>query len=204
MVARQIDLAAWNQETPVDQVDESISEVPRKIRSVVRSTILAEPAGHEYLRIPVVHRQLDIRIGLVIAEQDVESGLLLFDEVVFQRQRLMLVRDRDVLHIHGLPHQGSGLCVGLRRLQKVGTYPGTKVLRLPDIDHLALDIFVEVAPGLGGKCSNFLMKIHAGDQGRRLSVAATSCVQCADICSEDLTRYPIKSSRLPPLHVSAK
>jgi hypothetical protein len=36
-----------------------------------------------------------------------------------------------------------------------------------------------------------------------LSVVATPCAQYADICSEDLTRYYIKSSRLSRLKVRA-
>src|SRR3984893_13386055 len=84
----------------------------------------------------------------------------------------MLVRDRDVLHIHGLPHQGASLRVDLRRLQKVGTYPGAKVLRLPDVDHLALSVLVEVASRLGGKRPDFLMKIHAVNQGLYLECKA--------------------------------
>src|SRR6266481_8663453 len=107
----------------------------------------------------------------------------------------MLVRDRDVLHIHGFAHQGTGLRVDLRRLQKVRTYPGAKVLRLPDVDHLTVSIFIEVAPRLRGQSPNFLMEIHVGSQARVLSLVAKPCLICAEICPEDLTRYPIKSSR---------
>ena len=59
--------------------------------------------------IAVVHRQLDVRIGLVVAQQDVEARLALLDQVVFKRQRLVLVGDRDVLDVDRLAHQRAGL-----------------------------------------------------------------------------------------------
>ena len=63
--------------------------------------------------IAVGEGELDVGIGLVVAQQDVEARLALLDEVVFERQRLMLVVDQDVLDVDGFAHERAGLGVGL-------------------------------------------------------------------------------------------
>ena len=38
----QINLAGWNQEIAVDQIDDTIRQIGRKVGTVVRTTILAQ------------------------------------------------------------------------------------------------------------------------------------------------------------------
>jgi hypothetical protein len=99
--------------------------------------------------------ELDVGVGLVVAQQDVEARIALLDEVVFQSQRFVLVGDEDVVEIDGLAHERAGFGVGLRGFKKIGADAGAQVLGLADIDDLALGVLVEVDAGLGGERADF-------------------------------------------------
>ena len=109
MVAVQVDLAAWDQKRAMDQVDDAVRKVAGKVRTEVLAAILAQLARHEHLRVPVAHRQLHVRVGFVIAQENVEARLALLDQVVLKRERLVLVGNLDVIHIDGLAHQRARL-----------------------------------------------------------------------------------------------
>jgi hypothetical protein len=68
-------------------------EIAGEVRAKVGAAVLAQAARDEDLGVAVAQRQLDVGVGLVVAQQDVEARLALLDEVVFERQRLVLVGD---------------------------------------------------------------------------------------------------------------
>ena len=106
--------------------------------------------------------ELDVGIGLVVAQQDVEARLALLDEVVFECEGFVLVGDGDVFEVDGLAHERAGFGVGLRGREEVAAHAGAQVLRLADVDDLALGVLVEVAAGAGGQGADFLVEIHCG------------------------------------------
>ena len=118
MVAGEIHLADGNQKAAVDQVDEAVGQIAGKVRAEVGAAILAQAAGDEDLGIAVAERELDVGIGLVVAQKDVEARLALLDEVVFKRERFVLVGDGDVVDVDGLAHERAGLGVGLGGFRK--------------------------------------------------------------------------------------
>ncbi len=152
----------------MDEVDQPIGEVAGEVGAEVGAAVLAQAAGDEDLGVAVVQGELDVGVGLVVAQQDVEARLALLDEVVFERERFALVVDRDVFDIDGLAHQRAGLGVGLAGLQEVRAHPGAQVLRLADVDDLALGVLVEVAAGQGGDGADFLEQVH-------LALSVTVC-----------------------------
>ncbi len=160
VVARQVELAAWQQKRAVQQVSHAIGQVAGEVGAIVGTAIPAQAAGDEDLRIAVAERELDIRIGLVVAQQDVEARLALLDEVVLERKRLALVVDHDVVDVHRFAHQRASFGVGLRRFEQVGSHPRAQVLRLANVDDLALGVLVQVHAGLGGQRADFLLQIH--------------------------------------------
>ena len=89
-----------------------------------------------------------------------KRGLRLLDEVVFERQRFLVVGDDDVVDVDRLAHQRPGLRVGPAALMEVGGNPAAQVFGLPDVDDLALGVLVEVHAGLGGDGADFLEEIH--------------------------------------------
>ncbi len=108
----------------------------------------------------VAQRELDVGVGLIVTEQNVEARLALLDEVVFQRERFPLVCDENVLEIDGLAHEGTGFCVGLVGGKKIGPHARAQVFCLSDVDHLAFGVLVEVTAGAGRECAYFVVQIH--------------------------------------------
>ena len=144
----------------MDQVDQPVREVAREVGAEISAAVFAQTASDEHLGIAVGQCQLDVRVSLVVAQQDVEAGLALLDQVVLERQRLVLVGDRDVVDVDRLAHQRARLRVGLVRLQKVGTHPRPQVLRLADVDHLALGVLVEIAAGRSREGADFCVEVQ--------------------------------------------
>ena len=143
------------QEAAMDEVDDAVGEIAGKIGAVVGAAVLAQAARDEDLGIAVAERELDVGVGLVVAQQDVEARLALLDEVVFEREGLAFVVDEDVVEVDGLAHERAGLGVGLRGLEQIGADARAQVLRLADVDDLALGVLVEVDPGPVGRVRIF-------------------------------------------------
>ena len=141
----------------MDQVDDAVSQVAGEIRSEVLAAVLAQLARDEHLGVPVTHGQLHVRVGLVVAKQDVEARLALFDQVVFKRECFVLVRDLDVIDVDGFAHQRARLGVHLIFFQQVAGDAVAKVLRLAYVDDLAVGVLVKVDTGLAGQRPNFLL-----------------------------------------------
>ena len=155
MVAREIDLATGDEKAAMDELDDAVGEVAGEVGAVVGGAVFAQAAGDEDLGEAIGERELDVGVGLVVAEQDVEARLALLDEVVFKRQRFVLVGDEDVVEVDGLAHERAGFGVGLRGLEQVGADARAQVLGLADVDDLALGVLVEVDAGLGGQSDGF-------------------------------------------------
>jgi hypothetical protein len=150
MVAREVDLAGGDEEAAVDEVDEAVGQVAGEVGAEVGGTIAAQAAGDEDLGVAVGEGELDVGVGLVIAQEDIEAWLALLDEVVFEGKGLVLVGDDDVIDVDGLAHERAGLGVGLRSFEEVRADARAQVFGLADVDDLALGVFVEVAAGRGG------------------------------------------------------
>ena len=144
----------------MDELDDAIGKVAGKVGAVISGAIFAESAGDEDFGVAIGERELDVGVGLVVAEQDVETRLALLDEVVLEGQGLLLIGNEDVVEIDGLAHEGAGLGVGLVGFKQVRANARTEVLRLADVDDLALRIFVEVDARLGGEGADFFVEVH--------------------------------------------
>ena len=160
MIAREIDLATGDKKAAMDELDHAIGEVAGKVGAEVGGAVLAQAAGDKDLGKAVGEGELDVGVGLVVAQQDVEARLALLDEIVFEGQGLVLVGDEDVFEIDGLAHQRAGLRVGLRGFKQIGAHAGAQVLGLAHIDDFALGVLVEIHAGLGGQGADFLVEVH--------------------------------------------
>ena len=142
VVAGEVDLAAGQKKAAMDEVDDAVGEVAGEVGAVVDAAVAAEAAGDEDFRPAIAEGELYIGIGFVVAQQDVEAGLALLDEVVFQRERFVLVVDEDVVDVDGIAHEGAGFGVGLGGFKEVGADPGAEVFGLADVDDLAVGVFI--------------------------------------------------------------
>ena len=153
----QVHLARGDQKMPVDQVRDAIRKIRGKVWAIVLAAIFAQPPRHIHPRPALAQGQLHIGIGLVVAQQDVEPRLALFDEVVLQRQSLFVVGNNDVIDIDGLAHQSPGLGVLPSSLMKVAGNPAAEILGLPHVDDLTLGVLVQIHAGFGGNGLDFFL-----------------------------------------------
>ena len=160
MVAREIDLATGQQKAAVNELDYAIGEVAGKVGAVICGAVFSETSSDEDLGKAIREGELDVGVGLVVAQQDVETWLALLDEVVFEGEGLVLVGHEDVFEIDGLAHQRAGFGVGLRGFKQVGAHARAEVVGLAHIDHFALGVLVEIHAGLGGQGADFFVEIH--------------------------------------------
>jgi hypothetical protein len=95
MMAREIHVARRHHKALVNERENAAGETWGKIRAEIERAVFFDLAREIDARILFIHRQLDVGIGLVVDEPDVEFRLVLFDEVVFQREGLARVREDD-------------------------------------------------------------------------------------------------------------
>jgi hypothetical protein len=117
-------------------------------------------AGEVDPRERLVHRDRDERIGLVVAQADVEARLVLLDEVLLDEQRLLLAGHQQVLdRVDGVGHR-----VGAAR-HRVGEVAGHALadrLRLADVDDPPLRVVEEVDARPVGQVAALLLDSGLG------------------------------------------
>ncbi len=141
----------------MNQIDDAIGEIAREKRAVVDSAVLADSTGYQHFGIAIAERQFHIGVGFVIPQQHVETGFALLDQVVFQRQRFVLICDRDVFQIDGFTHQRAGFCVGLRGIKEIRPHSRAKALCLANVDDSSIRIVKQVDSGASWKRAYFLV-----------------------------------------------
>ena len=75
-------------------------------------------------------RQLDVGIGLIVTQQDVIARLVPVDQVVFERQRFLLVID-VMKSMSRAWNQRAGFDVGQALVEEVAADPGRRFFALP-------------------------------------------------------------------------
>ena len=100
----------------------------------------------------LVERDRDERVGLVVAQADVEAGAVLLDEALLRQQRLGLGADDDELDVldraDHLRVAGAGWHLGLGEVR--GDALADR-LRLADVDHATLAVAEQVHARLVGQ-----------------------------------------------------
>jgi hypothetical protein len=115
-------------------------------RPEVLIAVLGHPPGDDQPRVLLVGGELEERVVLVVAEDDVVSGPVLLDQVRLEDHRLELVVGDDVVEIPDLPHERVGLRIPHPRILKVRPHPAPQRRRLPHVDDLALGVLVLIHP----------------------------------------------------------
>ena len=159
VVARQIHFARRHQKTAMDEVHQPMRQVGRKKRAVIRCPVLAQPPRHVNPRIALVG-EFHVGIRLVVAQQNVETRLVLLDQVVLERQRFLFVVHQDVVDIARFGDQRAGLDVGQLILGEIAAHAVAQNLRLAYVDHPAAGVFVQIHAGSEGQQSYFFAEFH--------------------------------------------
>ena len=104
----------------------------------------------EDLRRPVVGRDQDVGKRLVVAQQHVEARPQPLDQIGFQQQRFGLGLGGDEFHRHRARDHAHDAAVVPGR-PRIGGDPLLDVLRLADVEHLALRIDHAIDAGRRGR-----------------------------------------------------
>ena len=95
-------------------------------------------------------REFDVRISFVVAQQDVKARLVLLDEVIFERERFLLVIDENVVDIARFRDQRAGLDVRQLVFVEIAANARPQDLRLADVDDFPAAILVQIHAGREG------------------------------------------------------
>ena len=93
---------------------------------------------------------LEVRVALVVAEQDVELGVQRLDQVVFQQQRLGLGAHHRGLHAHDLADHVADARAAMVLLEVAG-HPALEVERLAHVQERALGVEIAIDAGQRGQ-----------------------------------------------------
>ena len=157
----------------VDQIDEPVSEAGREVRPEIGRAVFVQAACDVNARIFFESGVADVRIGFVVAQQDVEFRHVPLDEIVLKRQRLFLVVHDDVFEVRDLPNERTGLCVLPARFEEIGSDTVTQRARLADVENLAAGVLKQVHPGLRRQLIDFFAEFHLPRATIGLSLAGT-------------------------------
>jgi hypothetical protein len=154
VLAVEVDVATGNFEVAVDKVDEAVGEVGGEVGAVVLA-VFFEAAGDVDAGEFFVG-DFQVGVGFVVAEEDVEAGLVLLDEVVFEGEGLLFVIDEDVVDVVGGGEEGACAGVGETVLVEVAADAVAEAFRLADVEDLAFGVFIEIHAGLERELGGFL------------------------------------------------
>jgi len=149
----------------VNQIHNAIRQIGGKVRSKIQAAVLPQPPSHIHPRILLSQRELHIGVSLVVSQEDVVARLFLLDEVVFKRQRFLLVRDDNPFHIRRFAHQRPRLGVSNPPLVEVLAHTMPQALRLADVDHRTLGVLVQINARCSRNRPNFGGQIHMETRG---------------------------------------
>ena len=145
----------------VDEVDQAVREVGREERAEVGGAVLAQAAGDVDARVFFVG-ELDVGVGLVVAQQDVEARLVLLDQVVFEGEGFLFVVDQDVVDVDGFADQGAGFDVAELVLGEVAADAVAQAFGFADVDDPAAGVLVQIHSGREGELAYFVTEFHGG------------------------------------------
>ena len=108
------------------------------VRTEIARAVVEQLPCDEDAREWLLHRDLHIRIGLVVAQEDVEPRPVFLDEVVLEEQRLRFGRDDDSLEVGDQVEHHPGLRGPLVLCSEVAPDALAEAFGLANVQHLAL------------------------------------------------------------------
>ena len=160
MAAREVHRARGHQKMLVNQMDQAVREARGEVGPEIDRAVFFETPRHVHARIFLERRVANVGIGLVVAQQDIEFRLVLLDQIVFERERFLLVVHDDVSNVGDLAHERACLRVAPPRFQKIGLHARTQRPRLAHVEDFSGGVLEDVHPGLQGQLLGFFEKFH--------------------------------------------
>ena len=143
-VPRELLMAGGQPQGQPQRVDDALGGAPAAIRPKIARPVLRRAVGQREFGVILFHRQADIRIALVVLQQDVVAGHVPLDKGVLQHQCLELAGDEDgveAVHLrHHVPRLGG---VGGAVLE-ILAHPVFQLLGLAHVDDPACFIHHQI------------------------------------------------------------
>jgi hypothetical protein len=155
---REIHLAGRNQKIPVDEMNQPVGEVGREVGAVIGGPILSQAASDEDFGMSVLG-ELDIGITLIVAKEDIETGLVLLDQVVLKSERLLFVFDEDVIDILGFGDEGTGFGVSEVIDREVAADAVAEDLGLAHVDDAGVAVLIKIDTGRERELRDLLKQV---------------------------------------------
>ena len=153
-------LAGADAEDAVDHGGGLAPEPGRDVRSAVRVCVLGHPPHHVQPGVLLGQGELQVGMVLVVAEEDVEAGLVALDEVVLEGQRLHLrVREHEV-EVGDLGDHVAALGVDGPRGLEVRAHAVAQHAGLAHVEDVALRVLEHVHAGTHGQRLELLRQAH--------------------------------------------
>ncbi len=131
----------------LDDVERAAHGADIGIGSEVARSIRLEAPGDDDPRKRLLNGHLDVRVGLIVPQRDVEPRPVFLDQVGFENQRVRLARHDDGLQISHLSHEGLrfhtfGVVSG-----EIAPDPRAQPLGFADVQDPPLRVFPEIHSG---------------------------------------------------------
>ena len=153
---------------------QQVESVANRVRVRIGAEVahaLALPAAHDERPWPLlVERHREKRVALVVAQSDVESRLVLFDQTELEHQRLDLVAHLDPLHGLGGSNHLCGAHMHVAGVLEVVAQPLAKVRCLAHIDDATFGILELIGPRCLGNASGG-WALHHDESSIRIPLA---------------------------------
>ena len=132
----------------VDQVHHLVREPGGEVGAEIDRAVFFQPPRDVDARIFFERAVADVGVSLVVAQQHVELGLVLLDEVVFEREGFFFVVDDDVLDVGDFAHERAGLGVLPVGFEEVRAHAASQGARFAYVENRAARVLEEVHPGV--------------------------------------------------------
>ena len=138
-LGREVERAGAQRNHLADELQHAVLHRHRRVGAeVLRTVALQLPRGLYAGKVLAAHD--DPRVGLVVFEQDVVTGLQLLDKRIFEQQGVGLTVDDDVADLGDLLHQHPHLGRMLLVLHEVGGDAFAQAFGLADVDDRTLPV----------------------------------------------------------------
>jgi hypothetical protein len=108
-------------------MDQTVRQIPGKIRSKIRRAILQNSPRNVNTWILLIG-QLYVGKGLIVTQQNVEARLVLLDQIVFEGESFLVVINLDEVDILSLSNQAAGLYFGKTVFVEIASNAAAEIL----------------------------------------------------------------------------
>ena len=140
-------------------MDDPVREAVREKRPEINRAVFDQAPRHVHARIFLERGVANVRVRLVVAQQDIEFRLVLLDQIVFERQGFALVVHDDVIEIRDFPHQRAGFGIQPAGFEEVRFDAIPQGTRFPHVQNISQGVLEQIDARLGGKAGGFLMRV---------------------------------------------